>query len=74
MIGTVKSFNKTKGFGFLTLDDGGRDIFIPPPEAKFCGLELRDGDRVEFEMAPNPRREGGFVAQNIRTSLPAFVR
>jgi len=44
--GTVKFFNETKGFGFITPDDGGRDIFV-----HVSGLtdEIREGDKVTFD-------------------------
>ena len=74
MLGSIKFYNRTKGYGFLRPDDNGSDLFIAPSEAQFSGLDLRDGDRVEFDKAPNPRREGGFIAKNLRTPLPNFVR
>ena len=45
--GTVKFFNTTKGFGFITLEDG-KDIFFHISEVQ--GPEPRDGDKVEFEV------------------------
>ena len=45
--GTVKFFNATKGFGFITLEDG-KDIFFHVSEVQ--GQEPRDGDKVEFEI------------------------
>jgi len=47
MTGTVKFFNSTKGFGFITPDEG-KDLFFHVSEVK--GAEPRDGDRVEFEV------------------------
>lgn len=46
--GKVKFFNTEKGFGFITPDDGGKDIFV-----HVTGIvdgELRDNDTVEYEM------------------------
>lgn len=45
--GTVKFFNETKGYGFITEDESGKDHFV-----HVSGLvdEVRDGDQVEFEL------------------------
>jgi CspA family cold shock protein len=46
--GKVKFFNQDKGFGFITPDDGGNDIFV-----HITGVaqgELKDDDKVEYEM------------------------
>ena len=49
MHGTVKWFNKEKGFGFITPDDGGRDIYIHVSNVETPDNNLTDGQRVEFE-------------------------
>lgn len=45
--GTVKFFNDSKGFGFITPDDGGKDVFV-----HVNGLtdEIREGDKVSFDV------------------------
>ncbi len=51
MEGTVKFFNATKGFGFITVD-GGEDIFFHQSNVKQTGFrdQLRQGDLVTFEV------------------------
>jgi len=46
--GTVKFFNQKKGFGFITPEDGSRDIFVHITEVQ-DGAFLSDGDSVEYE-------------------------
>jgi CspA family cold shock protein len=45
--GTVKFFNDSKGFGFITPDDGSKDLFV-----HVSGLtdEIREGDKVNFDV------------------------
>jgi len=62
MQGTVKWFNPTKKFGFITPSDGGKDLFVHHSEIQDSG-ELRDGDKVEFEVA---QEEKGPRATNVR--------
>ncbi len=60
--GTVKFFNTTKGFGFITPDNGGEDIFV-----HVSGLqdEIREHDKVTFDVQ-NGRK--GLNAVNVRVS------
>ena len=63
--GTVKWFNATKGYGFIQPEDGSKDIFLHISEVQKAGLrELRDGERVEFEVLSG--RDGKASAGNIR--------
>lgn len=50
--GTVKWFNADKGFGFITPDDGGKDLFVHHSEIQVGGgyATLSDGQKVEFEV------------------------
>jgi CspA family cold shock protein len=52
--GTIKFFNKAKGFGFITPDDGSRDVFLPPATVTAAGAaRLKTGQRVTFEAEPD---------------------
>jgi CspA family cold shock protein len=49
--GTVKWFNGEKGFGFITPDDGGKDLFVHYSEIQGNGFrKLDEGQRVQFEV------------------------
>lgn len=49
--GTVKWFDAGKGFGFITPDDGGKDLFVHHSEIKSDGYStLNDGQKVEYEV------------------------
>lgn len=49
--GTVKWFNANKGFGFITPDDGGDDLFVHHSEIKTSGYaSLDEGQKVEYEV------------------------
>lgn len=54
--GTVKWFNATKGFGFITPDEGGKDAFVHISEVERSGLgHLAEGQRVNFSIKQEPR-------------------
>ncbi len=62
--GTVKWFNADKGFGFITPEDGGKDLFVHQSEIQVQGYrELAEGQRVEFEAQQGPK---GLQAANVR--------
>ncbi|MDH5182065.1 MAG: cold-shock protein [Gammaproteobacteria bacterium] len=50
--GTVKWFDASKGFGFITPDDGGKDLFVHHSEIQSGGnyATLNDGQKVEYEV------------------------
>lgn len=61
--GTVKWFNDSKGFGFITPEDGGKDCFVHHSAIQAEGFRtLAEGDRVEYEMEEG---EKGPSAKNV---------
>lgn len=57
--GIVKFFNADKGFGFITPDDGGKDVFVHITAVKDAGMaDLRDGQRVSFDTEADSRGKG----------------
>jgi len=62
--GIVKWFNDSKGFGFITPDAGGEDVFAHFREIQANGFKtLAENQRVEFEVRQGPK---GLQAANIR--------
>lgn len=59
--GTVKFFNETKGFGFITPADGGKDIFVHKTGLKTDSI--RENDRVSFDTEDTPK---GPAAVNVK--------
>ena len=54
--GTVKWFNNDKGFGFITPDGGGKDLFVHHSAIQGSGFRsLTDGARVEYESEDGPK-------------------
>jgi CspA family cold shock protein len=64
MIGTVKFFRETEGYGFLRPDDRGADVFVHVSNIN-NGAVLAQGQRVEFEIGPS-RRDNRNEAKNVR--------
>ena len=57
--GTVKFFNHSKGFGFITPDEGGSDVFVHISAVERSGLATLDsGQRISFETEPDRRGKG----------------
>ncbi len=55
-MGTVKWFNDSKGFGFITPDDGGKDLFAHHTEIQMSGLKsLKEGQKVEYTASQGPK-------------------
>lgn len=63
-IGTVKWFNQVKGFGFITPDQGGADVFVHISELQRAGLStLGEGQKVSYELATNKGRTSAVQIQ-----------
>jgi CspA family cold shock protein len=62
--GTVKFFNQDKGFGFITPDAGGPDVFVHVSALGGQG-SLRDGDKVSYDVGQD-RKTGKSKAENVR--------
>lgn len=64
--GTVKWFNDSKGFGFVTPDDGGEDLFAHFSAIQMGGFKtLKEGQKVSFEVTQGPK---GKQASNIQAA------
>ncbi len=54
--GTVKWFNDSKGFGFITPDDGGKDVFVHHSAIQGSGFKtLAEGQKVSYELQQGPK-------------------
>jgi len=60
--GTVKFFNESKGFGFITPDQGGKEVFV---HATGLQDEIREGDAVTYEVEDGKK---GPSAVNVKTA------
>jgi CspA family cold shock protein len=59
LTGTVKFFNSAKGFGFITPEDGSKDVFVHATAVEQAGLPmLNEGDRVTFTLEDDRRGRG----------------
>ena len=62
--GTVKWFNPTKGYGFITPEEGGKDVFVHISAVQKAGIaQLTEGQRISFDLEENRGRQ---AAANLR--------
>lgn len=66
MTGTVKWFNEEKGFGFISNDQGGEDVFVHFSSIQTDGFKtLKEGQKVSFDVEQDPKNSGKLRAANV---------
>ena len=64
--GTVKWFNTEKGYGFISNDNGGDDVFVHFSAIQKEGFKnLTEGQKVTFEIETDPNNSGKLRAANV---------
>ncbi len=64
--GTVKFYNSQKGYGFISPDDGGKDVFVHATALERAGIRgLAEGQKVSFDTAED-RRTGKIAVNNLQ--------
>lgn len=67
--GTIKWFNPTKGYGFVTPDDGQRDVFVHISAVEKAGLrQLFEGQKISFEIATNKGKQNAVNLKVLTTA------
>ncbi|MDY8110028.1 cold-shock protein [Fulvimarina sp. 2208YS6-2-32] len=57
--GTIKFFNESKGFGFVTPEGGSKDVFLHISALERAGISsVQEGDKITFDTEPDPRGKG----------------
>jgi cold shock protein len=63
-IGTVKFFNTSKGFGFISPEGGGKDVFVHATAVEQAGMRaLQEGQKISFDVVPDAK---GAKAANLK--------
>ncbi|HEV2556582.1 MAG: cold-shock protein [Bosea sp. (in: a-proteobacteria)] len=66
--GTVKWFNETKGYGFITPDQGGQDVFVHISAVERSGMRgLNEGQKISYDLEAD-RKTGKSSAVNLKTA------
>ncbi len=72
--GTVKFFNAAKGFGFITPEEGDKDVFVPAASVTAAGLsKLKPGQRISFTVEPDGKGPKAVNLVLIADTKPARV-
>lgn len=67
--GTVKWFNEDKGFGFISNDNGGEDVFVHFSAIQSNGFRtLAEGQKVSFDTEQDPKNSSKLRAVNVRVA------
>ena len=65
--GTVKWFNAEKGYGFISNDQGGDDVFVHFSVIQTEGFKtLKEGQKVTFDVEPDPKNSEKMRAVNVK--------
>lgn len=73
--GTVKWFNDAKGFGFITPDDGGEDLFAHFSAISMNGFKtLKEGQKVSFEVTQGPKGKQASNINNVWLPIRLFLK
>lgn len=65
--GTVKWFNAEKGYGFISNDEGGNDVFVHFSAIVCDGFKtLKEGQKVTFDVEPDPKNSEKLRAINVK--------
>lgn len=65
-VGTVKWFNAEKGYGFISSDESGEDVFVHFSAIQMDGYKsLNEGQKVSFDVEPDPKNDSKMRAVDV---------